>query len=194
MVNQFSLRQAANIAAVALVLGVSWYLFDSDYELPQLITRQDRVPDYQMKNFTTTSYDQHGNIAFEMFGAQLAHYNSVPDRAEIDSPTYLEYQDGVSQLSMRADVGVAINSSEIVELKRNVTLEKQSENEDAPTVMTTDYLRVLPDRHYAETDAPVTIVGPEFQTRAVGMNIDTHNSVVKLLSDVQSVHTPRIKQ
>ena len=144
-----------------------------------------------MKNFTTTTYAENGSIAFELVGTQLAHFNSVPDRAEIDAPTYIEYQDGVPQLRIFADFGVAINDSELVELKRDVTLEKQSANDTKSTVVTTEYLKVLPDQHYAETDALVSIVGSDSQTHAIGMTIDTQHSIVNLLSDVQSVFSPQ---
>jgi len=55
----------------------------------------------------------------------------------------------------------------------------------------TDYLRVVPDRDWAETDRPVLIFDVRNTIHAVGLEMDNNARTLKLLSQVRSVHEPR---
>lgn len=193
MINQITLRQTANLVAITLVIGASWLYFDSEEEIPRQSATDEQIPDYQIENFAATRYDQNGSIAFELTGERLAHYDLIPDIAEIDHPRYIEYQQQIPQLEMTAVQGTTTNDSAVVELKQSVSIKKIADGAP-PTTMNTDYLRITPQQHYAETPKAVTIIGPDFETSAIGMTIDTKQSIVKLLNDVHSVYTPQARE
>jgi len=55
---------------------------------------------------------------------------------------------------------------------------------------TTDYLHVIPDRDWAETDQPVMMTNQYNVIRAVGMELDNKTRSAKLLSRVRATHEP----
>ena len=54
----------------------------------------------------------------------------------------------------------------------------------------TEYLHIIPDLDWAETDHPVTIVDVRNTVHAVGLAMDNQARTLKLLSQVRSVHVP----
>ena len=54
----------------------------------------------------------------------------------------------------------------------------------------TDYLHVIPDRDWAETDQAVVMSNQYNVIRAVGMELDNKARTAKLLSRVRATHEP----
>ncbi|MEP6658159.1 MAG: LPS export ABC transporter periplasmic protein LptC, partial [Betaproteobacteria bacterium] len=59
-----------------------------------------------------------------------------------------------------------------------------------PVKLTTDFLRVFPDKGIAETDRPVTIEEPRGIIHGVGMTLDNQQRSLKLKSGVRGTMQP----
>ena len=55
---------------------------------------------------------------------------------------------------------------------------------------TTNYLHVIPDRDWAETNQSVVMTGQYNEIRAVGMELDNKTRTARLLSQVRATHEP----
>ena len=55
--------------------------------------------------------------------------------------------------------------------------------------LVTEYLHIVPDKNWAETDRPVTITEPRAIIHAVGMQLDSKTRVLKLSSQVRGEFT-----
>ncbi len=62
--------------------------------------------------------------------------------------------------------------------------------DDGPLTLTTDFLRVLPDRGIADTDRPVTIEEARGIIHGVGLTLDNQARTVKIKSGVRGTLQP----
>jgi lipopolysaccharide export system protein LptC len=54
----------------------------------------------------------------------------------------------------------------------------------------TEYLHIIPEKDFAETDKPVTITEPRAIIHAVGMELNSKTRVIRLISSVRGQLAP----
>jgi lipopolysaccharide export system protein LptC len=154
-------------------------------------------PDLYIESFSAVSFDASGRVRQALSARRAQHY---PDDGSVDflAPSLTLTEPGNPRLAVVADAGTLSGDREIVTLKGNVRATRDAVADKAagggaqgPTTFTTEFLRVIPKRNRAETDAPVTIEEPRGIIHATGMVFDNEAHTIKLKSNVRGTLEPQ---
>jgi lipopolysaccharide export system protein LptC len=155
-------------------------------------------PDLYIENFSAVSFDANGRARQALTARRAQHY---PDDGSVDfiSPALTLTDPGNPRLTVVADTGTLSGDREVVTLKGNVRATRDAVTDRAagagapqgPTTFITEFLRVIPKRSRAETDAPVTIEEPRGIIHATGMVFDNDAHTIKLKSNVRGILEPQ---
>ena len=170
------------------LLGAAYWLNQQVRPLPEKpdsSTRHD--PDFIVDNFSATTLNEWGTPRFIVAAQKMVHY---PD----DSTTHLEAPRVTSlspespTLFASASKGTISGKGDEIFLHDDVKITRSASATQSELVFTTRYLRVIPERDWAETDQPVTMTDATNRVHAVGMQLDNKARVIKLLAQVTSQH------
>jgi lipopolysaccharide export system protein LptC len=172
-----------------LLLAATYWLNQQVQPLPQVQSQQRHDVDYVVDNFNAVTLNIQGQQKFTLAAEKLWHY---PD----DDTTHLQmpkitslYADRPPTLTT-AQTGKISSKGDDVYLYDEVRVTRPAFGTVSEQRFATDYLHIIPDRDWAETDQSV-VMSNQFNTiRAVGMELDNKARTVKLLSRVRAVHEP----
>lgn len=172
-----------------LLLAATYWLNQQVQPLPQVQGQQRHDVDYYIDNFTATSLNIQGQPRFTLNAEKLWHY---PD----DDTTHLQmphltslYPDRPPTLTTSL-TGMISSKGNDVFLYDEVRIVRPASAGFLEQDFATDYLHVVPDRDWAETNLPVVMTNKYNVIRAVGMELDNKARTVKLLSHVRATHEP----
>ncbi|ABE48410.1 LPS export ABC transporter periplasmic protein LptC [Methylobacillus flagellatus] len=147
-------------------------------------TRHD--PDYILNNFVTTKTDATGSISHILKASEMRHYPD-DDTTELENPHFTQFGVGRPATTIEGKRGYVSSDGAVVEFRDNVRVVRPAFGDRPEMTLTTEYLRVEPDREVASTDQPVVITqGPKSVVRAVGMVYDKKNQTIQLNKRVRS--------
>lgn len=149
-------------------------------------------PDYIVDNFTATSLDKTGKIRFVMSAQKMVHYPD-DDTTVLEAPKISSYAAEYPPMRITAQDGEVSSKGDDVYLRHNVTIIRPAYADKSELTFLTDYLHVVPQKNYADTDHPVSMYDARARLDAVGMELDGKARNVKFLSHVTSVYEPRKK-
>ena len=147
------------------------------------------IPDYFLNDFTATTMGPQGRPEYRLSAVRMEHYPDT-DTAELTQPRIVLYESGEENWHARADSGRVGPGGELVYLSGDVEILQPSEAGKPSRMLVTDYVRIYPQRDYVETDAPVTLTGPQTRIQGVGMRAYLEQERLELLSDVSGTHAP----
>lgn len=172
-----------------LLLAATYWLSQQVQPLLQAQAELRHDVDYVVERFSATSLNDHGQPRFTLTAEKLWHY---PD----DDATHLQmphltnlYEDRPPTLTT-AQAGKISSKGDDIFLYDEVRILRPASNGYGEQLFATDYLHVVPDRDWAETDQAVVVTTPSNVMRAVGMELDNKARTVKLLSRVRATHEP----
>jgi len=146
-------------------------------------------PDAIMDNFSATSLNDQGVPDFIMAATRLIHYPD-DDSTTLDDPRITMLSPGQPAIHATAEHGSISGKGEDLYLRDNVKVLREASAQQGQLTVQTDYLHISPDQNLADTDRPVTIVEAHNIVHATGMELDNKTRILKLLSNVRSVHVP----
>lgn len=149
---------------------------------PEGAARHD--PDYIVENFSATQLGQDGTPSYVLSATKMTHYPD-DDSTQLEQPDLTELRKGQAPLQARAERGLVSHEGKEVTLIGKVWVSRQAVADRSALTLTTDWLRVLPDRGIASTNRPVTITDAHTIVTAVGLEWNNHTGVLKLLSRVK---------
>lgn len=171
-----------------LLLGTYW-LSQQVQPLPQVQSQLRHDVDYVIDNLSAITLNEQGQPRFTLAAEKLWHY---PD----DDTTHLQmprltnlYTDHPPTLTS-AQTGMLSSKGDEVFLYDEVRVVRPASEAGGEQRFATDYLHVVPDRDWAETDQAVVVSSQYNIIRAVGMELDNKARTVKLLSRVRALHEP----
>ena len=151
-------------------------------------------PDLYMEKATITQYDEDGSIRYVLQSDEVRHFEAEALTRLVAPTLTLNRAPQMPWLARAKEGFVRFHDAadgqrrEVVVLRDDVHLE-QSET-DNPVELTCPALHIFPDRRFAETDQPVTIIDKTGRTTAVGLSGDLSSGQLKLSSNAkQRVHT-----
>jgi lipopolysaccharide export system protein LptC len=172
-----------------LLLAATYWLSRQVQPLPQVQSQLRHDVDYVVDNFSATTLNVQGQPRFTLAAEKLWHY---PD----DDTTHLQmprltslYADRPPTLTT-SQTGKISSKGDDVFLYDEVRVLRPALDGIGEQRFATDYLHVIPDRDWAETNLPVVMTNPNNTLRAVGMELDNKARTVKLLSRVRATHEP----
>jgi lipopolysaccharide export system protein LptC len=172
-----------------LLLAATWWLNQQVQPLPQVQSQQRHDVDYVVDNFSAVTLNLQGQPRFTLAAGKLWHY---PD----DDTTHLQMPQLTSLYANRpptvttARTGMVSSKGEDVFLYDEVRVVRPASDSGDEQRFATDYLHVIPDRDWAETDQSVVMTSQYNVIRAVGMELDNKARTVRLLSHVRADHEP----
>jgi lipopolysaccharide export system protein LptC len=173
------------------LLGVTYWLEQQVRPEPGKADASSRHdPDAVMENFSAVRMNELGRPRFVMAAARMRHYPD-DDSSELDAPRLTSLSAGRPAIHVVARRGVVSGSADEVFLYEDVEVLREASAGRSELTLQTDYLRVLPDRDWADTDRPVLIFDARNTIHGVGLEMDNKARTMELLSQVRSVHEPR---
>lgn len=174
---------------LVLLLAATYWLNQQVQPLPQVQSQQRHDVDYVVDNFSAVTLNLQGQPRFTLAAEKLWHY---PD----DDTTHLQTPQLTSLYASRpptvttARTGMVSSKGEDVFLYDEVRVVRPASDGSGEQRFATDYLHVIPDRDWAETDQSVVMTSQYNVIRAVGMELDNKARTVRLLSRVRADHEP----
>jgi lipopolysaccharide export system protein LptC len=183
------LRAWLPLLPLVLLLAATYWLNQQVQPLPQIQSQQRHDVDYVVDGFSAITLNVQGQPRFIVSAGKMWHY---PD----DDTTHLQmpkltslYADRPPTLTS-AQTGMISRKGDEVFLYDEVRVVRPASGDIDEQRFATDYLRVVPDRDWAETNQSVVMSNQHSTIRAVGMELDNKTRTTKLLSRVRATHEP----
>lgn len=172
------------------LLGVTYWL---NQQVQPGSTRPDATrrhdPDAIMNNFLATKMNEEGTPHFIVSAKEMRHY---PDdnSATLEVPRITMLTAQRPTVHAIAKRGTVTSKNDEIFLHEDVEVLREATPDRGELTLQTEYLRIVPDKDWANTDRPVTIFDARNIVRATGMEMDNKARTIKLLSQVRSEHEP----
>jgi lipopolysaccharide export system protein LptC len=195
-VNRSRIDRLSNWAPVFLLGGLAalTYWLNIQVQVPpagdDASKRHD--PDYFLDNFTGTRLGPDGEPRQVLSAARLLHYPD-DDTTHLERPNFLAMEPGKPPMHITAERGMVTAAGTDAYFYGDVhAIRDAPANPDEGGVLTviTEYLHIVPDKDFAETDKPVTITEPRAIIHAVGMELNSKTRVIRLISSVRGQLAP----
>jgi lipopolysaccharide export system protein LptC len=149
-------------------------------------------PDLFIENFRAVSLDTQGRVR-QALTAKFARHFPDDDTTEFESPLITFSDPDKPQLTITSDHAKVTGDREHAYFYGSVKAVRDAINtddNDGPIVMTSEYLHVLPKEDRVLTDKAVTIKDARGIINAIGMEFDNRSKIVKFGSHVSGQLQP----
>ncbi|MBA2350823.1 MAG: LPS export ABC transporter periplasmic protein LptC [Burkholderiales bacterium] len=181
------IRRLASWFPLALLGALAAVAFWLEYTVQPPITggngklRHD--PDYIIENFSALRMGEDGHPLYKLAAEKLIHYPD-DDTSHLQEPDFVHYDPETAPLRITSDTALVTGDGENAYFSDDVRVVREPYARNSELTITTDYLHVIPEKHLAKTDKPVTMVEANTTIKAVGLEFDNEARTVKLLSRV----------
>src|SRR5512138_3888579 len=151
-----------------LVLLATYWLSRQVQPLPQAEGQLRHDVDYVIDNISATSLNEQGQPRFTLAAEKMWHYPD-DDTTHLQMPRLASLQADRPPILTFAQTGMISSKGDEVFLYDEVRVQRPALEGTGEQRFDTDYLRVIPDRDWAETDQSVVMTDPQSTIRAVGM-------------------------
>jgi lipopolysaccharide export system protein LptC len=185
-------------ALLLAALAALTFWLDAQVQAPDTSQRGDlrHDPDIFITNFRAVSFDATGKIKQSLTAQRAQHH---PDDESVDfvSPQLILTDPARPKLTVRSDAGTLSGDHETMLFRGHVNAVREAfaatpaqGADTGPMTLTTDLLRVLPNKGIAETDRPVTIQEARGIIQGVGITLDNQARTMKMKSGVRGSFQP----
>ena len=181
------LRLILSVIASILILGY-WGFHEPEYPLPPLPSEQaERQIDGFISGAVSVEYDEQGLPKQQLTSKRMTHY-PVSDKTLLETPEVILFRQDRAPVLIQAEEGEVGPDNIEIFLRDQVAVVEQ---EPQGFSLETDYLRLVPDNDFAETDAAVTLRSKSGETKANGMKAYLAEDRLQLLEKVRGFYEPR---
>jgi lipopolysaccharide export system protein LptC len=176
-----------------LLLAATYWLNQQVQPLPIMPDSSKRHdPDFIVNKFVATTHNEQGKPRFVMAAKKMLHYPDN-DSTYLEAPELTSFDPDQPPMHTSANNGMVSGKGEEIFLRDDVKVVRSASATQREITFATTYLHVIPDRGWAETDQPVTMIDGRNIVHAVGMQFDNKAHIVKLLAQVNSEYVPENK-
>lgn len=172
--------------ALAAVAATSWLSRQTEQAHRAAETRPAHTVDYFLSQFSAIDMDESGHPRHRLDAAYMAHFPD-DDTSELTAPRVTVFRPQAEPWRIQAARGRVEGGGDLIYLQGEVQLQRSGED---ALELTTDDMRIWPDRQYAETDAPLTVTSARGTIEAVGMHGYLGEERLELLSGVKGTYGP----
>lgn len=149
-------------------------------------------PDYWVENFTASRMGPDGVPKHVLTAGRMTHYPD-DDSTDLVRPRLTNFPVGVPPTHIQAQAGKVSSNGEQVWLTDQVKVTREAGRGASELTVTTNYLHVIPDKNFVQTDREVVMHNADTDVSATGMELDGKTRIIKFLSRVkgQHVNSPR---
>ena len=172
------------------LLGLAYWL--NQQALTDRFTPEKRVrhdPDVIVENFSAVSLDTSGSPHFVISADRMQHFPD-DDSTLLNAPRITMYSTNHQAINATALTGAISGKGQEVTLLDGVELSREGNTQQNPFRIHTEYLHILPDQDWVDTDRAITMIDANITLHAVGMTLDNKSRILKLLSQVRSEYVP----
>jgi len=173
------------LSVLLLAAASTWLSRRSEREEKQ-VEAERGTPVYFIGDFSATELGADGQPVRRLEGTHMSHFDH--GQTVISEPHLTVYRPGEMPWEMTAKEGRAVDEGKQVQLTGGVRIWRSGPER---TEITTATLNVTPERHYAETADPVTLLRPEGRLDAIGMQAFLDEERVVLHSNVKGTYETR---
>ena len=177
---------------LALLAFVYWLDKQVQQEVVTSVNNQRHDPDGIMDNFSAVKMDMQGVPSALLSAKQLRHYPDH-DTTELELPKLTMLNAERPPVHIKGLHGNVFSRGDEVIFHDDVVVLREPVGTQSAMTLRTEYLRVLPNKDWANTDRAVTMVDAYNTIHAIGMEMDNKTRILKLLSHVRSEHLPHAK-
>lgn len=145
------------------------------------------TPDTFMEKATYVKLDQNGNLHSKIYVSKMKHYPSN-DTSYFTTPRVIFYNQNHVPWDITANEGKSQSGVSQVFLWDNVKIHQPAGPNSHELTMTTTNLTIFPEKQFAQTDQPVTIIEPGSVINSVGLRANLNTGEVQLLSHARGVY------
>lgn len=172
------------------LLGVTYWLNQQvQPESDKADNGKRHDPDAIMENFSAIRLNEQGAPRFIMAAEKMQHYPD-DDSTTLEVPRLTLLSAERPAIHIVARQGVVSRRGDEVFLHHDVEVLREASAQQEELTLHTEYLHIIPDRDWADTDHAVTIVDAYNTVHATGLEMDNKARTLKLLSQVRSEHVP----
>lgn len=175
------------VPLLVLLAGIYWLDKQVQQEIAVAANNQRHDPDGIMDNFHATKMDVQGEPRFLLSAKQMRHYPDH-DTTELDLPRVTMLSSERPPVYVNGNRGNVSSRGDEVLFHEAVVVRRAAAGEQSAMTLKTEYLRVLPNHDWADTDRAVTMVNLNNTVHAIGLEMDNKARTMKLLSQVRSEH------
>lgn len=139
-----------------------------------------------MSESITRRFDEHGTLTY-LLTAQRTDFYMDSNRYQLQQPEMEMVADDNSRHRARSQLGTVFSGGEEILLESDVVI-WQEEPATRAYQLRTSSLQLYPDRRFAETAQPVTLLSGQSVTDGVGLNAYLNEQRFEILANVKSVH------
>jgi len=175
------------------LLGATYWLnqqVQPESAKPDSSKRHD--PDAIMENFSAIKLNELGVSRFIMAAKKMQHYPD-DDSTTLEVPRLTSLSAERPAIHIIARQGVVSSKGDEVFMHNDVEVLREASAQQEELTLHTEYLHIVPNRDWADTDRAVTIVDAHNTVHATGLEMDNKARTLKLLAQVRSEHVPSKK-
>lgn len=172
-----------------LLLAATWWLNRQVSPLPPSQVEKRHDVDYVIEKYSAIALNALGQPRHIMSAEKLWHYPD-DDTTHLQKPHIVSQSGNSPAVSTSAQTGTISSKGDEVFLYDEVQVVRAAGNGMSEQRFDTDYLHVIPDRDWADSDKPVTMTNQFSTIEATGMELDNRAGTVRLLSHVRAKHDP----
>ena len=177
---------------LALLAFVYWLDKQVQMEGAAASNIQRHDPDGIMDDFSAVKMDLKGVPSTYLSAKQMRHYPDH-DTTELDLPKLTMLGAEHPPVHVTSLFGNVSSHGDEVIFRDNVVVTRDPVGVQSAMILRTEYLRVLPNQDWANTDKPVVLSDAYNTIHAIGLEMNNKTRILKLLSQVRSVHLPHVK-
>ncbi|MBI5006339.1 MAG: LPS export ABC transporter periplasmic protein LptC [Nitrosomonadales bacterium] len=177
------------VLPLLLLLAATYWLDLQVQPQPKTGGQQRHDVDYVIDNFSAITLSEEGRPRFTLSAEKLWHYPD-DDTTHLQMPLLTNLYPDRPPTRTSAQSGMVSSKGDEVFLFDQVRILRPAFGDASEQLFSTNYLHVIPDSDWADTDQPVVVTDQYNILRAVGMELDNKARTVKLLSRVRATHEP----
>jgi lipopolysaccharide export system protein LptC len=177
---------------LALLAFVYWLDRQVQQEVAATVNNQRHDPDGIMDNFSGVKMNLQGVPSTLLSARQLRHYPDH-DTTELELPRLTMLSAVHPPVHIKSARGNVSSRGDEVIFHDDVVVTREPVGIQSAMTLRTEYLRVLPNQDWANTDKPVIMSDAYNTVHAIGMEMNNKTRILKLLSQVRSEHFPNAK-
>ncbi len=177
---------------LALLAFVYWLDKQVQMETAATLHTLRHDPDGIMDDFSAVKMDLQGMPSTYLSAKQMRHYPDH-DTTELDLPRLTMLGQDHPPVHVTSLSGNVSSHGDEVIFRDHVVVTREPEGVQSAMELRTEYLRVLPNQDWANTDKPVVLSDAYNTIHAIGLEMNNKTRILKLLSQVRSIHLPHVK-
>jgi lipopolysaccharide export system protein LptC len=174
------------------LLGVTYWLNQQVQPAQVKPDQQRHDPDAIMENFSAVKLNERGAPRLIMAAKKLLHYPD-DDSTSLELPRLVMLSEARPSIHIIARQGAVSSKGDEVFLKHDVEVLREADALQEALTLHTEYLHIVPNRDWIDTDQDVTLTEAHNTVHATGLAMDNKARTLKLLSHVTTEYAPSKK-